>query len=97
MCYTEATIFEIQRLGSIAPQAVPHRTLGDVTGEKVSHVIRGVTGEYVSHQVTGVSQVRRCYRLQVTGVRRVLVYEPITPGPYHTPILVLSSEKTKML
>ena len=32
LCYTEATIFEIQRLGSIAPQAVPHRTLGDVTG-----------------------------------------------------------------
>ena len=31
LCYTEATIFEIQRLGSIAPQAVPHRTLADVT------------------------------------------------------------------
>ena len=33
LSYTEATIFEIQRLGSIAPQAVPHRTLADVTGE----------------------------------------------------------------
>jgi len=31
LCFTEATIFEIQRLGSIAPQAVPHRTHGDVT------------------------------------------------------------------
>ena len=30
LCYTEATIMEIQRLGSIAPQAVPHRTLADV-------------------------------------------------------------------
>jgi len=30
LCYTEATIMEIQRLGSIAPQAVPHRTLSDV-------------------------------------------------------------------
>ena len=61
---------------------------GGVTGEKVSHVIRGVTGENVSHQVTGVSQVRRCYRLRVTDVRRVLVYEPITPGPYHIPMPV---------
>ena len=39
LCYTEATIFEIQRLGSIAPQAVPHRTLGDVTGgSKKTHM-----------------------------------------------------------
>ena len=30
LCFTEATIMEIQRLGSIAPQAVPHRTLADV-------------------------------------------------------------------
>ena len=35
MCFTEATIFEIQRLGSIAPQAVPHRTLGDVTSGEI--------------------------------------------------------------
>ena len=28
--YTEASIMEIQRLGSIAGQAVPHRTLKDV-------------------------------------------------------------------
>ena len=30
LCFTEATIMEIQRLGSIAPQAVPHRTLADI-------------------------------------------------------------------
>ena len=28
--YTEATIMEIQRLGSIAPMAVPHRALSDI-------------------------------------------------------------------
>ena len=30
LCYTEATIMEIQRLGSIAPQAVPHRAYSDI-------------------------------------------------------------------
>jgi len=30
LCYTEATIYEVQRLGSIAPSAVPHRTLVDI-------------------------------------------------------------------
>lgn len=30
LVYTEATIMEIQRMGSIAPQAVPHRTHKDV-------------------------------------------------------------------
>ena len=31
LSYTEATIMEIQRLGSIAPMAVPHRALADIT------------------------------------------------------------------
>ena len=30
LSYTEATIMEIQRLGSIAPMAVPHRALSDI-------------------------------------------------------------------
>ena len=30
LSYTEATIMEIQRLGSIAPQAVPHRAYSDI-------------------------------------------------------------------
>ena len=30
LTYTEATIMEIQRLGSIAPMAVPHRALSDI-------------------------------------------------------------------
>ena len=31
LSYTEATIMEIQRLGSIAPMAVPHRALADIS------------------------------------------------------------------